>query len=117
MATQHDNWQVRMEEVDATFCEVFSDTRSAESVRLLPWCISTLANPDVIPVHHLSEVLATTVQPGVDAPVAAPLLQSLRAHRPWPLHTVLHATLRLYLFPSCPCWMFSLLGCTSSLET
>ena len=61
------------EEVDATFHEVFSDISSADSVRLIPWCICTAANPDVIPVHHLSEALTTTMQPGVDTPVVAPV--------------------------------------------
>ena len=65
--------QARMaEEVDATFHEVFSNISSADSVRLIPWCISTTAIPDVIPIHHLSEALATTMQPEEMAVAPAP---------------------------------------------
>ena len=41
-----------------------------------------------------------------ERPLWLPLLQSLEAHRPWPLWTVLHAKLRLYLFPFFPCQTF-----------
>ena len=61
------------EEVDATFHKVFSDISSANLVRLIPWCISTTTNHDVIPIHHLSEALTTTRQPGVDASVVTPV--------------------------------------------
>ena len=45
------------EDADATFWEVFSETSSTDLVRLLPWCISTIANPSVIPVCYMSEEL------------------------------------------------------------
>ena len=59
------------EEVETTFQEVFSETISTDSIRLLSWCISTAPNPDTIPIYYMSEVLATIVQHGVDAPMAA----------------------------------------------
>ena len=59
------------EEVDAIFWEVFSETSSIDLVRLLPWCISTTTiNPGALPTHYMSEALATTMQQGVEAPVA-----------------------------------------------
>ena len=60
------------EEVDTTIYKVFSDISSANSVRLIPWCISTAASPNVIPIHHLREALATALQLGVDAPAVTP---------------------------------------------
>ena len=64
------------EKVDATFQEVFSEMSSTDSVRLLPWCISTAANPGMIPIHYMSEALTTTVQQRMDAPVATTALGS-----------------------------------------
>ena len=63
MAMKHEDQRVRMaEEVDATFWEVFSETSSTDSVRLLPWCISTATNPGAIHICYMSEALATTIQ-------------------------------------------------------
>ena len=59
------------EEVDTTFWEVFSETSLSDSVRLLPWCIPIAANPGTIPIHYMSEVLATALQKRVDAPAGA----------------------------------------------
>ena len=43
------------EEVDATFPEVFSEMSLTDLVSLLPWCISTAASPDMIPICYMSE--------------------------------------------------------------
>ena len=103
MATQHEDQQARIaEEVDATFCMIFSDISLADLVRLIPWCISTAASPDVIPVHHLSEALATAVQPGADAPTPGSKDSQVLA----PLSS---PALRLHFLPSFPCQMFSTL--------
>ena len=61
-----------MTEVDATFCEVFSNINSADLVRLIPWFISATDHPDVIPIHYLREALVTTMQPEVDSLAVAP---------------------------------------------
>ena len=58
------------EVVDITFQEVFSEISSTDLVRLLPWYISTAANPNAIPICYMSEALATIMQQGVDAPMA-----------------------------------------------
>ena len=65
------------EEVAATFWEVFSETSSIDLVRLLPWCISTTANPGAIPTHYMSGGLATTMQQRVDAPAATTAPESM----------------------------------------
>ena len=46
-----------------------SEMSSTNLVRLLPWCISTTANPCTIPICYMNEVLATTVQWRADAPM------------------------------------------------
>ena len=72
MVAKHEDQQTNMaEEVDATFQEVFSKTSSAQSVKLFLWCISTTANPGMIPICYMNEALATTMQCRVDTPVAA----------------------------------------------
>ena len=72
MATKHEECWARMEEeMDATFWEVFSETSSIDSIRLLLWCISTPANPGALPACYLCEALATTVQWRVEIPMPA----------------------------------------------
>ena len=57
MERRHEQEQARMDwEGDYTFQEVFSMTSSAESVKLLLWCISTTD----IPFHHMDDALAAT---------------------------------------------------------
>ena len=71
MAAKHEEQWVKMEEeVDATFWKVFSETSLIVSVRLLPWCISTAANPGALATNYLSEALATTVQWRAEVPMA-----------------------------------------------
>ena len=96
------------EEVDATFQEVFSETSSTDSVRLLTWCISTATNPGVMPICYMSEALATAVQQG--AAQWLPSHQSLRTHMSQPLQTALHTKLGLHHFPFFPCQTSPLLA-------
>ena len=50
---RHEQEWARMAwEGDYTFQEVFSMTSSAESVKLLPWCVSTS-----VPLHHMEDTL------------------------------------------------------------
>ena len=49
-----------------TFQEVFSMTGLAESIKLLPWCIST-----GIPLCHMGDALMATEQQGKTAPATA----------------------------------------------
>ena len=80
---KHVDKQARMaEEVDATFQEVFPETSSTDLFRLLPWCISIVNNPDVIPIHYMSEVLATIMQQEVDAPTATTTPESKDSQAP-----------------------------------
>ena len=117
MATKHEDWCVMMatkyedqwarmaEEVDTTFWEVFSETSSIESVRLLLRHISTSANPSALPTCYMSEALATTVQWRVDTPVATTAPESQDSQAPVSTSS-LCAKLRLHLFPcqTFPCW-------------
>ena len=96
------------EEVDFTFCKVFSGISSAKSVRLIPSHIFTTANPDVIPVHQLSEALATAVQPGVDAPVVTPAPGSKGSQALAPMSSLAHHSETPPL-PPFPCQMFPIL--------
>ena len=69
-AKQEELWARMVEEVVATFWEVFSETSSIDLVRLLPWCISSATNPDNLPTYYMSESLATNMQQRVEAPTA-----------------------------------------------
>ena len=53
----------------------------ANSVRLLPWFLSTVANPEAGPVHSLREALTTVVHLRMDAPAGntAPQFKSSQA--------------------------------------
>ena len=51
-----------VEQADATFQEVFSQVRLADSIRILPWCVSSIA----LPLCYMSRVLATTMQQDED---------------------------------------------------
>ena len=50
--------------------EVFAMASPAESIKLLPWCISP-----VVPSHYISEVFVTTVWLGKDAPATTAVLK------------------------------------------
>ena len=57
------------QEGNATFQEVFSMVSSTDSIKLLPWCVSS-----AVPFCYMSEALATAVQQGenVQSTTAAP---------------------------------------------
>ena len=74
-----------MAEVDATLCKVFSDISSTDLDRIIPWCISTTASPDMIPIYHMSETLATAMQLGTDALVVGPVPGSKSSQAPAPM--------------------------------
>ena len=58
LARRHERqWAQMVKQADATFLEVFSQVSSANSIKLLPWCISSAAL-----LCYMSEVLATGVQ-------------------------------------------------------
>ena len=52
-----------VEQTDATFQEVFSQVSLANSIKLLPWCISS-----TVTLHYLSGVLTTDTHQGEDIP-------------------------------------------------
>ena len=55
-----------VEQTYATFQEVFSQVSSADSIKLLPWYISS-----AVALHYMSEALATTMQQDDDVPAAS----------------------------------------------
>ena len=70
MAKKHEQkWAKMAQKGHATFKEVFAMTSIMESIKLLPWCISS-----AVPSQYISEALAATVQLGENAPAttAAP---------------------------------------------
>ena len=73
MERRHEQEQARMaQEGDYTFQEVFSMTSLADSVNLLPWCVSSS-----IPLHHTDDMLVAAEQQGKTtlATAAAPKLE------------------------------------------
>ena len=52
-----------VEQTDATFQEVFSRVSLPDSIKLLPWCISS-----TVPLHYMSRALTTATQQGKDVP-------------------------------------------------
>ena len=71
MARKHEKQQTQMaEEADATFQEVFSQTSSTDSVKLLPWCVSS-----TFPLCYMNKVLATAVQQREDIPATTTMLE------------------------------------------
>ena len=59
-----DRWQAQMvKQADANFQEVFSQVSLADSMKLLPWCISS-----AVLLHYMSRALATTAQQDEDVP-------------------------------------------------
>ena len=52
-----------MQEANATFQEVFSMVSLTDSIKLLPWCVSS-----AVPFHYMSEVLATAMQQNKNIP-------------------------------------------------
>ena len=78
------------EQVDATFQEVFSETNSTDSIRLL--CISTVTNPGMIPICYMSEALATALKQRVDAPAATNAPESEGSQAPDSISSPAHQT-------------------------
>ena len=77
MAAKQEEWWARMEEeVDTTFQEVFLEMSLMDSIRLLPWCISTTSSPGALPPCYMREALATAVQQIVEALMAVTVLES-----------------------------------------
>ena len=69
MAKKQEEQQARMgEQGDTTFRMVLSHVSQANSVRLLPWFLSTATNPCAVLIHSVSETHTTVMQPGADAP-------------------------------------------------
>ena len=56
---QEQEWARIDQEGDYTFQEVFSMISLANSIKFLPWCISTS-----VPLHHMDDTLVTTEQQG-----------------------------------------------------
>ena len=52
-----------VKQADATFQEVVSQVSLTNSIKLLPWCFSS-----VVPLYYMSNVLATTTQQKEDIP-------------------------------------------------
>ena len=91
LAQRCDKWQIKLarehgrswaqmaKEADATFQEVFSQANLTNSIKLLPWCVSS-----TFPFHYMSEVLATTMQQNEDIPatITVPKLEGSLALGP-----------------------------------
>ena len=47
------------------------------TVRILPWCISTATNTGAVPLHYMKEALANDMQQKTDVPVTATTPESM----------------------------------------
>ena len=64
LAKKHEwKWVKMTQEGNTAFLEVFAMASPAESVKLLPWCISS-----AVPSQYINEALVTTTQLGENAP-------------------------------------------------
>ena len=54
-----------IKQTNTTFQEVFSQVRSADSIKLLAWCISV-----AVPHFYMSGTMVTAVQQDEDVPAA-----------------------------------------------
>ena len=79
MRKHKQKWARMAQEGNATFQEVFPMTSLADSIKLIPWCISS-----TIPFSYMGNTLATTVWQGKNAPstTAAHELEESTALRP-----------------------------------
>ena len=80
LARKHKKQRAQMaEEADTAFQEVFSETSSADLVKLLPWYISS-----AVPLCYMNEVLATAALQREDVPATTtkPKLECLQALAP-----------------------------------
>ena len=59
-------WAWMIEQTDASFQEVFSQVSSADSIKLLPWCISA-----AVPLSYRSGMVATATQQDEDISAAS----------------------------------------------
>ena len=88
LARRHEIWQAQMaKEVDATFQEVFSQASLTDSIKLLPWCISS-----TFPLCYMSEALATTMQQDEDIPTSTTVPEPEGSLAPGPSNTPAHQT-------------------------
>ena len=76
-----------VKEADSTFQEVFSQTSSTDSVKLLPWWVSS-----AVPLHYMNEVLAITVQQEEDVPVTTTVPKPEGSQGPDPSDSPAHQT-------------------------
>ena len=83
---KHERHQAQMDEqTDATFQEVFSQVSLANSIKLLPWCLSS-----TIPLCYMSGVLATTAQQDGDIPATTAASESEGSPAPGPWSSPAH---------------------------
>ena len=75
------------EQMDTTFREVLSQMSQANSVRLLPWSLSTSAMSSAGPTHSVIEALTSITTSELEG-TTAPVLMSSPAHRVSMLPTV-----------------------------
>ena len=84
-ARRHERWWAQMiEQTDATFQEAFSQASSADSIKLLPWCISM-----AVPLCYMSGTMATAMQQDEDISAASEPEGSLT---PGPSSSPVHPT-------------------------
>ena len=62
MKKHEQKWVIMAQEGNVAFQEVFAMTSLAESIKLLPWCVSS-----VVPSHYINKVLVTITQLGENA--------------------------------------------------
>ena len=55
-----------IKQIDATFEEIFSQASSADSIKLLPLCISV-----AVPLYYMSKKMATAMQQDEVVPAAS----------------------------------------------
>ena len=81
---QEDQWARMTRRIDNTFREVLSQVSQADSMRILPWFLSTAANPRTDQVHSVKEALTAVVLSRMDAPVddTTPEFESSQAPAP-----------------------------------
>ena len=89
-------------EVDTTFQVVFSQISSTDSVKLLPWCISS-----AVPLHYMNEVLATAAQQREGAPATTLTLKKGGSQALAYSNSLAHQAETPPL-PVLPCWTFHL---------
>ena len=96
-ARRHEKWGAWMvKQTDATFQEVFSQVSLADSIKLLPWCISS-----TVPLCYMSALECSLLPCNRTRTSQLPQLHlSLRAHLPQAPHAVqlIHSELHLFQY-------------------